>query len=304
MLGPARTGREREAASRQPDTAATVYEAVGGKNFNVRDPDADTASGIRSESSCTEHEGVQGAESGTGDGDTLAAPRHARVGSDDVAETAGTEVVIGTDDRVRVGATTAYPWRAICSPLITAANGRRIIGTGSFIGPRTVTTAGRRVYLHDEGGWARSTEVIPGRNDASRPFGSASSGNLRGVAGWTQSRNRDADYSAIIPPANARLGDRIGWFGYAVRDDAYLRAAALHLSGYPGDKAGSAQQGFMAQRRKSVSGRVITYDIDTMGGQSGSPVRAPRRRRVAQRQSGTWPPLTGLPSRSNCSRVR
>ena len=28
----------------------------------------------------------------------------------------------------------------------------------------------------------------------------------------------------------------------------------------------------MAQRTKSVSARVITYDIDTMGGQSGSPV--------------------------------
>ena len=28
----------------------------------------------------------------------------------------------------------------------------------------------------------------------------------------------------------------------------------------------------MAQRPKAVSNRVITYDIDTVGGQSGSPV--------------------------------
>lgn len=181
------------------------------------------------------------------------------------------EVIIGTDDRVRVGNTTVYPWRAICGLKITAANGQRFIGTGWLIAPRTVITAGHCVFMHNEGGWARSIEVVPGLNDAARPYGSASSGALRSVTGWTQSRNREFDYGAIILPGNARLGDRTGWFGLAVRDDAFLRAASLNLSGYPGDKGGN-QQWFMAQWAKRVSGRVITYDIDTMGGQSGSPV--------------------------------
>lgn len=42
------------------------------------------------------------------------------------------------------------------------------------------------------------------------------------------------------------------------------------ISGSAGEKNG--EQWFMAQRTKSVSDRVITYDIDTTGGQSGSPV--------------------------------
>jgi V8-like Glu-specific endopeptidase len=181
------------------------------------------------------------------------------------------EVIIGTDDRVRINTTTIYPWRAVCALRITARDGSRWIGTGWLVSPRTVITAGHCVFLHDHGGWARSIEVIPGINDASRPYGSCSSNNLRSVQGWTQNKNRDFDYGAIILPANCRLGDRTGYFGYAVRNDAYLLSSTVNLSGYPGDKRGN-QKWYMARRPKSVSSRVIYYDIDTMGGQSGAPV--------------------------------
>ena len=251
---------------------ATQYETLQGLNFNLLDPNAESSNAVDPESAlgATEYEGSMGGEAA--DEALAAVAPDALLGSYDASETAGmAEVIIGSDDRVRVGNTGAYPWRAICGLKITAANGKRFIGTGWMISPRTVITAGHCVFMHNEGGWARSVEVVPGLNDASRPYGSASSGALRSVTGWTQSRNREYDYGAIILPANARLGARTGWFGLAVRDDAFLRAASLNLSGYPGDKGGN-QQWFMAQRAKSVSGRVITYNIDTMGGQSGSPV--------------------------------
>ncbi len=183
-----------------------------------------------------------------------------------------TEVIIGTDNRVRISPTTAFPWRAICALKITAKNGSRWIGTGWMVSPRTVITAGHCVYMHDQGGWAKSIEVIPGLNDAARPFGSGTSTSFRSVVGWTSSKNRNYDYGAIILPAHSRLGDRTGYFGYGVKDDAYLKASVMNLSGYPGDKPGGNQQWFMALKPKSVSSRVITYDIDTMGGQSGAPV--------------------------------
>lgn len=181
------------------------------------------------------------------------------------------EVILGPDNRVRVGAITSYPWRAICALKITARNGRRFIGTGWLVGPRTVITAGHCVFMHNEGGWASSIEVIPALSDASRPYGSASSGNLRSVTGWTNSRNRDFDYGAIILPENRPLGNTVGFFGVAVRNDSFLMASALNLSGYPSDKGGN-QQWFMAQRPTATSANVITYNIDTFGGQSGSPV--------------------------------
>jgi V8-like Glu-specific endopeptidase len=187
------------------------------------------------------------------------------------ARTERQEVIIGTDDRVRINPTTNFPWRAICALKITAADGSRWIGTGWLVSPRTVITAGHVVFLHDHGGWPRSIEVIPALNDASRPYGSCISSTFRSVNGWVNSKSSDYDYGAIILPQNCRPGDRTGWFGLAVKDDGFLNSAILNLSGYPGDKGGN-QQWFMARKTKSVSSRRIVYDIDTMGGQSGSPV--------------------------------
>lgn len=183
----------------------------------------------------------------------------------------GEEVVIGPDDRVLISPTTAYPWRAICALRIRTRTGKSYIGTGWLISPRTVITAGHCVYMHNEGGWAQSIEVIPGLNVASRPFGSGVSGVFRSVTGWTNSKDRNFDYGAIILPNNYRPGDRTGYFGFANRSDNDLNASMLNLSGYPGDKGGNTQW-FHARKTLSVTSRTITYDIDTFGGQSGSPV--------------------------------
>lgn len=181
------------------------------------------------------------------------------------------EVIIGPDNRVRITGTTVYPWRAICALKITAQDNSRWIGTGFLIAPRTVITAGHCVFMHDHGGWAKNIEVIPGLNDTARPYQSGFSSDLRSVMGWTQSKSRNYDYGAIILPPSYRPGATTGVFGFGVKDNAYLRNSVLNLSGYPGDKGGN-QQWFMALKPKSVSSRVITYEIDTFGGQSGAPV--------------------------------
>jgi V8-like Glu-specific endopeptidase len=187
------------------------------------------------------------------------------------------ESVIGTDDRVRVTATTRYPWSCICSLLITANTGTLYIGTGWLVGPRLVLTAGHCVYMADENGWASSIEVIPGRNATDRPFGSAVSRELRSVTGWTRDNDSDLDYGAIVLPPDKRYGEQLGWFGYASRDDDYLKSITLNLSGYPGDggKLGQQVDGsqwYNFRGVKEVMDRQISYEIDTYGGQSGAPV--------------------------------
>lgn len=182
------------------------------------------------------------------------------------------EVIIGpTDDRVRINPTTSYPWRAICALRIRTKTGKNYIGTGWFISPRTVMTAGHCVYMHNEGGWAQSIEVIPALNGSSRPYGSCTSSAFRSVTGWTSGKKRDYDYGCIILPSSCRLGARTGYFGFANKSDSFLKDKILNLSGYPGDKGGN-QQWFHAKKVKSLTARTIVYDIDTMGGQSGSPV--------------------------------
>lgn len=187
------------------------------------------------------------------------------------ATRAALEVVIGADDRTQVTSTTLPPWRWICSLRITAANGAQFIGTGWLVGARTVMTAGHCVYMHSQGGWVREIEVVPGRNGASRPFGSCTATAFRSVNGWTANHDRDFDYGAILLPTTHRFGDQLGIFGYAALSDAELLNLTLNLSGYPGDKPAGTQW-FHARVASSVTSRTVVYNIDTAGGQSGSPV--------------------------------
>ncbi|MEL6143545.1 MAG: serine protease, partial [Bacteroidota bacterium] len=182
------------------------------------------------------------------------------------------EVVIGKDDRIRVHNTTAYPWRTICSLIITAKDGSRWIGTGWLVGNRTVITAGHVVYMHKRGGWVRSIEVIPGRNASRRPFGSCRATHFRSVKGWTNKKKRSHDYGCIILPKNCEYGKQLGYFGYANLNFFSLLGLKVNLSGYPGDKTPAGSQWWHARRIKFVTPRTIVYNIDTAGGQSGSPV--------------------------------
>lgn len=189
-------------------------------------------------------------------------------------ELAQRETVHGTDDRVQIQSTNAYPWRAHASLLITAADNSQWIGTGWFIGPHTLVTAGHVVHIKNSGipgrdGWVRTISVMPGRSGASLPYASVTSTSFRSVVGWTVNGDENYDYGAIILPTN--LGLTTGWFGFGVWGDSELTSATGNISGYPGDKP-SGTQWYASRRIASVNARKVFYDIDTAGGQSGSAV--------------------------------
>lgn len=195
------------------------------------------------------------------------------IGEATYGEPLGAESVLGPDDRVQIHNTGDYPWRAHCSLLITANDGARYIGTGWFIGPKTVITAGHCVFIHAPGtnrhGWAQSIQVMPGRNGGALPFGSVTTANLRSVSGWTNDGNPEYDYGAIILPTD--LGNQTGWFGLGAYTDDTLRGSTVNISGYPGDKPAGTQW-YHWNRVADVGARKVYYDIDTAGGQSGSAV--------------------------------
>ena len=189
----------------------------------------------------------------------------------DPAEAAAYEVaetVCGQDDRVRISPATAIPWRWICELIITMSDGAGFRGTGWFIGPKCVMTAGHCVFGKANGGWARRIEVIPGMDGTSRPFGSAVGTTFRSVSGWTNNADPNFDYGAIILPTP--LGNTTGFFGFASLSDASLNGLLVNNSGYPGDKPFGTQW-FNAGRVSQVAARKIYYMLDTFGGQSGSP---------------------------------
>lgn len=209
------------------------------------------------------------------------------------ADEAGLESIIwdaDADGRERIVETDEYPYRAIASLEITARDGSRYVGTGWFVSPHTLITAGHCVYVHDAlnpaaNGWVRSVTVIPGRNGTgpgSRPFGSVVATRFRSVAGWVNQGDPESDYAAIIlPPGSAPNGGQVGTFEIAAYSDAELRALDLSLAGYPADKQGSETQTmwFDVKKTKRVTARQIFYDVDTYGGQSGAPVYVVRENR-------------------------
>lgn len=184
---------------------------------------------------------------------------------------AAMEVIIGTDDRVRITQTTGIPFRRICALRITFPSGALYRGTGFLIGPRAVATAGHCVFLHNQGGWARKVEVIPGCNGTSRPFGQVESTSFRSVGGWVNGKKPESDYGCVVLNSGAFGGRNLGSFGFAAFPPATLLAQPAVVAGYPGDKPFAELWG-MARKIKAVTPATLVYEIDTVGGQSGAPV--------------------------------
>lgn len=184
------------------------------------------------------------------------------------------ETVHGADDRVQIQQTAQYPWRVHASLLITDRLGSNWIGTGWFIGPHTLVTAGHCVFIKNNAdpnrdGWVSTIRVMPGRNGNSLPFGSVLSQRFFTVRGWADNGDENYDYAAITIPSE--LGNTVGWFGFGVLSDADLKASVANISGYPGDKPAGTQW-YDSHAVADVSATKVRYDVDTMGGQSGSAV--------------------------------
>jgi len=185
----------------------------------------------------------------------------------------GLETVLGVDQRVRISETDKLPWRMVAAlrlipaPPMTST----FIGTGWFIGPRTLLTAGHCVYsMSDFGGWIRAIEVTPGRNGARMPYGTHRATRFSSLDVWRESSDADFDIGCIH--LDEPVGEQVGYFKIASLSDAKLKDALLNISGYPADRGDGEQQYFHANRVLRTSARRIYYDIDTYGGQSGSPV--------------------------------
>jgi glutamyl endopeptidase len=175
------------------------------------------------------------------------------------------------DRRKQILETDLLPWRMLCSLDIVAQNGLGYVGTGWFAGPRTVITAGHCVYDPIElGGWARQITVMPGRNGDSTSLGTADSSRFSTTDRWIEAQDADYDYAAIH--LNEELGTAVGSFGIGTLPDGELQNRLLNISGYPVSPGNGKFQYFHANRVKAVTARRVFYDIDTMGGQSGSPV--------------------------------
>ncbi|GMG84202.1 hypothetical protein LNKW23_34160 [Paralimibaculum aggregatum] len=181
------------------------------------------------------------------------------------------ESVFGSDDRVRVGDTTAFPWRSIGKVTITAEAGI-FVGTGFLVGAYHMLTAGHVVHSGEFGSdpWAQSITVAFGKDGALEPFARAEAAAMRAPAGWTGAADTGADWALVT--LDRSIGAVLGYMDLAAPPEP--AGANVTLAGYPGDLSGGAAQYAAAGTLSGASDDRLFYGgtLDTAGGMSGAPV--------------------------------
>lgn len=178
-------------------------------------------------------------------------------------------LVPGHDRRSRVLDTSFDPWRKICALEITSKDGDSCIGTGWIAGPRLIITAGHCVFNDVYNGWMKSIDIIPGRDGESEPFGRYRSESFCSMERWTVAGDENYDIGAII--LSEDLDSRLGWFSFGSYPESHLTAQMVNISGYPICVVGEEQM-HHSNRICAVTDHKLYYDVDTEGGQSGSPI--------------------------------
>ncbi len=195
------------------------------------------------------------------------------------------ENVVGTDDRVRVTDTTSYPWNTVGYIGNTYPSGSNTRGTGAIVTPYMVLTGGHMVYSLNDGGYVSELDFSPGQKQMSaggtvtRPYGQFT------AASWVTNQNYiDAlkttvdefkyDYGAVFFNTSF-AGVGLTTYMPLVFDIAPPIGDIINLAGYPGSVQGETNSQAMwlsSGGVNTVTDRIIYYDADTTGGNSGGPV--------------------------------
>jgi len=179
--------------------------------------------------------------------------------------------IIGSDDRQPANDASFPHWRMICHLVIQSRDGHRYTGTGWLAGPSTVVTAGHNLLLDSIGHVAERVWVIPGRQGDDGHLGLFEVTSFAVHAHWKQGQQPGFDIGVIWLPEP--VGGKLGYFGFASLADGALANAPVLTAGYPDDKAFGTQ--WVTQSRvNAVFPHTLRYGLDTVHGQSGSPVFA------------------------------
>lgn len=173
-----------------------------------------------------------------------------------------------SDTRIAVLNTSMYPFSTIARIVSTFPNGEQSVGTGAFVGPNRVVTAGHNIYDRGAGGYARRVLVTPGYNNGSAPFGATYSTYVVAPTSYTRQNDPNFDFG-LITTALA-LGWNTGWLGMKATDNNDLNAVLL--CGYPNDLGRTELMYFAGGQSRWESPFRLEYLFWTDSGMSGGPL--------------------------------
>ena len=182
------------------------------------------------------------------------------------------EKILGTDDRQLVTDTTSELNRKIVRITFENYNEKGIwssfIGSGVMIGDDTVLTAGHVIYNIEHGQYSQNINVIPAATwngySFTAPYGESSATETEALQAYKEGdRSKDVGVIKLKRP----LGKQTGYLSFVSGISGNQRIKTI---GFPGDKRGM----YLAEGTVlSTDGNsYVKYNLDTYGGQSGSPI--------------------------------
>lgn len=211
---------------------------------------------------------------GTGGARFLPPTIPASIRVDSAASAVSPNIIIGSDDRVKVDDTTQFPWSTVVH--IHGNFGIYTFDcTGWMLGVSAVATAAHCLY--DYGGtnrFATNVVVIPAQNTDSviaEPFGRCDGDRMWIINQWQNNGTPAYDYGVLT--LKCRVGERTGNLGFMMTTSG-ISGTLVNLTGYPFDK-GATTMWFGLGYITNVLTYQFFYNNDAEGSQSGAPVWPP-----------------------------
>lgn len=189
-------------------------------------------------------------------------------------EEIGTRSIIGADNRYQVKNADQVPYRYIAYVLSTFPNGETYRGTAWLFAPDVAITAAHVLYNAGRGGYATSVTIYPARQNDKMPYGAVGAKSVHVPTKYKESSaagQNDIGNDVGVMVLKSNMGNRTGYFGIRkVAREESITGQSVVLSGYPSDKGINMvkSSGTVLDTQKDR----ITYNNDTVGGNSGCPV--------------------------------
>ncbi|MGX7203310.1 trypsin-like serine peptidase [Enterococcus plantarum] len=189
--------------------------------------------------------------------------------------------IIGVDERSRVFDTTLAPYQ---STVYVSSNG--YMGSGAVIGKNTVLTAAHVVKRIMENPTKATNYVIPGRNGATLPYGKFKIKQVHIPQRYLDKVDLDHDIAVLTLEENNghSIGDVVKQNPMVLTNTVSI-GNTISSMGYPGDKPFGTMWESKGKIIRQSTNR-IDHDIDTVGGQSGSPIFNENHEIIAVHVSG------------------
>ncbi len=185
------------------------------------------------------------------------------------------EGIIDSDDQFPVPDVSKTPYRQIVQLNALHEDGYRYVGSGAMIAPNLILTAAHNVYDRKTGKWATYVKATPtpSRNGGDRlPYGSYDAENYVIFDEYrTQSQElSEYQYDMAVIRLNQAVDSRVGELRIAKTSTV---GQHIQIPGYPLESPQKFGVMYtMFGDIESIDNKLLRYQIDTEGGQSGSPV--------------------------------